>query len=113
MKRIVIFVMLTALFSTPFWWLHAATGYGPYIALLMSCPGLAGAATLLGTGGKLSALAWRGTQLKWIAIGWLVPLVGLVRRMRPCACWAGRRSRIRNSSHGLAVLWDFITVQHS
>jgi uncharacterized protein len=76
-KRIAIFVLLTAVFSTPFWWLHAATGYGPYIALLMWCPGLAGVAAVLITGGKLSELAWRGTSLKWVLIGWLVPIAGL------------------------------------
>ena len=77
MKRIVIFVLLTAVFSTPFWWLHASTGYGAFIALLMWCPGLAGATTLLVTGGKLSELAWRGADLKWIVVGWLVPLACL------------------------------------
>ena len=77
MKRIVVFLLLTAMFSTPFWWLHATTGYGAYIALLMWCPGLAGMATLLITGGKLSELGWRIAHFKWIAIGWLVTLAGL------------------------------------
>ena len=77
MKRIAIFISLTAIFSAPFWWLHATTGYGPYIALLMWCPGLAGAATLLLTGGNLGELGWRGTSLKWIFLGWLLPLATL------------------------------------
>ena len=43
----------------------------------MWCPGLAGVATLLLTGGNLSELGWRGTSLKWILVGWLLPLVAL------------------------------------
>jgi hypothetical protein len=41
-KRIAIFVVLTAVFSAPFCWLHASTGYGPYIVLLMWCHGTHG-----------------------------------------------------------------------
>jgi membrane protease YdiL (CAAX protease family) len=80
--RIVIFIALTALFSSPFWWLHHTTGYGVYIALLMWCPGVAGAAALKLTGGKLGDLGWRGAALKWVALGWGLTIIGL------CAAYA-------------------------
>jgi hypothetical protein len=91
MKRMGIFIVLTALFSTPFWWLHKSTGFGTYMALLMWCPGAAGAATLMLTGGSLSELGWRGAQLKWIGMGWLVPLAGLSAAYA-AACFLGKAS---------------------
>jgi len=77
-RRIGIFIALTALLSAPIWWLHASTGYGAYIALLMWCPGLAAAVTVWLTGGKLCELGWRGAPLKYVVLGWAVPLLGLV-----------------------------------
>jgi uncharacterized protein len=75
--RMGLFVLLTALFSAPWWWLHHKSGYGGYMPLLMWSPGVAGAVTLKLTGGNLSELAWRGSRLKWIVLAWLVPLTGL------------------------------------
>lgn len=72
MKRIVLFVALTALLSAPFWWLARHAGF--YTALLMWCPGIAGAITVKLTGGKLSELGWRGAHPKWLALAWLVTL---------------------------------------
>jgi membrane protease YdiL (CAAX protease family) len=43
----------------------------------MWCPGIAAAATLGLTGGKLSELGWRGAPLRYVALGWAVPLLGL------------------------------------
>jgi membrane protease YdiL (CAAX protease family) len=67
LRRITVFLILTALLSTPFWWLSRHSGF--YTAILMWCPGIAAMLTLRLTGGKLGELGWRGAKLRWVAIG--------------------------------------------
>src|SRR5262252_4274419 len=73
--RILIFLAFTALFSAPFWWLSRMTAFDA-TALLMWCPGVAAMLTLKLTGGKLSALGWRGADLKWVGLSWGLTLLG-------------------------------------
>jgi uncharacterized protein len=72
MKRISLFVALTALLSAPFWWLARQSGF--YTALLMWCPAGAAAITLKLTGGSFAELGWRGARPRWLVLAWLVTL---------------------------------------
>jgi membrane protease YdiL (CAAX protease family) len=72
MRRMTLFVALTALLSAPLWWLARQSGF--YTALLMWCPGIAAAITVKLTRGSLAQLGWRGARLKWLVLASLVTL---------------------------------------
>lgn len=68
--RIILFLILTTLFSAPFWWFTRQGGHLLYINALMWAPALAAVITLKLTGGRLASLGWRGSNWTWILIGW-------------------------------------------
>lgn len=73
---IAVFIALTILLSTPMWLLARKSGF--YTVFQMWCPALAAVATLKITGGSLSELGWHGTNLKWIALSWVVVIIGWI-----------------------------------
>jgi len=76
-RRVALFCAIVAAASAPLWVLHRASGYGPYTALLMWCPALAGLATLRLTGGGRDALGWKRLAWRWGLAGWAVTALGL------------------------------------
>ncbi len=80
MSRILRFIGLIALLSTPLYILHAYShtpGAGAYIRLLMWCPAAAALLTLRSTGGDLASIGWRWPSAQWVALSCLIPVLYL------------------------------------
>jgi uncharacterized protein len=75
------FLLLTALFSAPCWFLHAYShtpGAGAYIRLLMWCPAIAALLTVRSDGPGLASIGWRWPSGRIVAWSCLIPVVYLL-----------------------------------
>lgn len=77
-RRVAVFCTAVMMLSAPLWVLHRVSDYGPYTALLMWCPALAGAAALRLTGGSLDVQGPGGSAWRWGLAGWAVTAMGMV-----------------------------------
>jgi membrane protease YdiL (CAAX protease family) len=69
--RIALFLVLTALLSTPSWYLSRLGGNPLYMYALMWAPGLGAMLSIRLTGGSMTMLGLQPTHAKWLLLAWL------------------------------------------
>ena len=79
-QQVVIYLLLTFIFSSVFYFLilrahRLAAGGGLYVVGIMWCPALAAAVTLKVNRRKLSELGWKWPQAKYATCSWFIPLL--------------------------------------
>ncbi len=79
-QQVVIYLLLTFIFSSVFYFLilrahRLAAGGGLYVVGIMWCPALAAAVTLKVNRRKLSELGWKWPQAKYATWSWFIPLL--------------------------------------
>lgn len=75
MRSVALYVLLTVVFSAPFWLVIAQHGMGDWRSFgLMWCPGAAGIATALLTRRSLRTFGWTWPGWRFMAAGYFIPV---------------------------------------
>jgi membrane protease YdiL (CAAX protease family) len=73
-RRALTYLVLVILFSAVAYYFVFRFGLGKAVLFMMWCPALAAFATSLITGRKLREIGWKPGKMKYLLVGWLVPI---------------------------------------